>query len=106
MLESITALETRETFWLPHCSVKHTRSEASKAKSLVLNKLSLQDTLAVESKETLNQIKKNNIQTNKQIKTTTTATKLNKNKKQEQTKDKGKKRLKVVVQCKFETSYG
>ena len=102
MLESITALETRETFWLPHCSVKHTRSEASKAKSLVLNKLSLQDTLAVESKETLNQIKKK--QPNKQIKTTT-ATKLNKNKKQEQTKDKGKKRLKVVVQCKFETSY-
>ena len=45
-------------------------------------------------------------QPNKQIKTTTTATKLNKNKKQEQTKDKGKKRLKVVVQCKFETSYG
>ena len=77
MLESITALETRETFWLPHCSVKHTRSEASKAKSLVLNKLSLQDKLAVESKETLNQIKKNN----KQIKTTTTATKLNKKQK-------------------------
>ena len=50
--------------------------------------------------------KKKNNQTNKQIKTTTTATKLNKNKKQEQTKDKGKKRLKVVVQCKFETSYG
>ena len=45
-------------------------------------------------------------QPNKQIKTTTTATKLNKNKKQEQTKDKGKKRLKVVVQRKFETSYG
>ena len=81
MLESITALETRETFWLPHCSVKHTRSEASKAKSLVLNKLSLQDKLAVESKETLNQIKKNNNQTNKQIKTTTTATKLNKKQK-------------------------
>ena len=103
MLESITALETRETFWLPHCSVKHTRSEASKAKSLVLNKLSLQDKLAIESKETLNQIKKNNNQTNKQIKTTTTATKLNK--KQEQTKDKEKKRLKVVIQCKFEKSY-
>ena len=81
MLESITALETRETFWLPHCSVKHTRSEASKVKSLVLNKLSLQDKLAVESKETLNQIKKNNNQTNKQIKTTTTATKLNKKQK-------------------------
>ena len=81
MLESITALETRETFWLPHCSVKHTRSEASKAKSLVLNKLSLQDELAVESKETINQIKKNNNQTNKQIKTTTTATKLNKKQK-------------------------
>ena len=81
MLESTTALETRETFWLPHCSVKHTRSEASKAKSLVLNKLSLQDKLAVESKETLNQIKKNNNQTNKQIKTTTTATKLNKKQK-------------------------
>ena len=81
MLESITALETRETFWLPHCSVKHTRSEASKAKSLVLNKLSLQDKLAVESKETLNQIKKKNNQTNKQIKTTTTATKLNKKQK-------------------------
>ena len=90
---------------MPHCSVKHTWSEASKAKSLVLNKLSLQDTLAVESKETLNQIKKKK-QPNKQIKTTTTATKLNKNKKQEQTKDKGKKRLKVVVQCKFGTSYG
>ena len=89
---------------MPHCSVKHAWSEASKAKSLVLNKLSLQDTLAVESKETLNQIKKK--QPNKQIKTTTTASKLNKNKKQEQTKDKGKKRLKVVVQCKFETSYG
>ena len=81
MLESITALETRETFWLPHCSVKHTRSEASKAKSLILNKLSLQDKLAIESKETLNQIKKNNNQTNKQIKTTTTATKLNKKQK-------------------------
>ena len=81
MLESITALERWETFWLPHCSVKHTRSEASKAKSLVLNKLSLQDKLAVESKETLNQIKKNNNQTNKQIKTTTTATKLNKKQK-------------------------
>ena len=66
---------------MPHCSVKHTRSEASKAKSLVLNKLSLQDKLAVESKETLNQIKKNNNQTNKQIKTTTTATKLNKKQK-------------------------
>ena len=49
---------------------------------------------------------KKNKQPNKQIKTTTTATKLNKNKKQEQTKDKGKKRLKVVVQCKFGTSYG
>ena len=81
MLESITALETRETFWLPHCSVKHTRSEASKAKSLILNKLSLQDKLAIESKESLNQIKKNNNQTNKQIKTTTTATKLNKKQK-------------------------
>ena len=81
MLESVTALETRETIWLPHCSVKHTRSEASKAKSLVLNKLSLQDKLAIESKETLNQIKKNNNQTNKQIKTTTTATKLNKKQK-------------------------
>ena len=87
---------------MPHCSVKHTRSETSKAMSLVLNKSSLQDTLTVESKETLNQIKKQ--QPNKQIKTTTTATKLNK--KQEQTKEKGKKRLKVVVQCKFETSYG
>ena len=42
--------------------------------------LSLQYTLAVESKEALNQIKKNN-QTNKQIKTTTTATKLNKKQK-------------------------
>ena len=39
-----------------------------KAKSLVLNWPSGQGTLAVESKETLNQIKK----TNKQIKTTTT----------------------------------
>ena len=48
--------------------------------SLVLNKSSLQDTLTVESKETLNQIKKQ--QPNKQIKTTTTtATKLNKKQK-------------------------
>ena len=69
--ESITALETREIFWLPHCRVKHTRSETLKAKSLVLNRSSVQGTLAVENKETLNQIK----QTNKQIKTTTTTTK-------------------------------
>ena len=66
---------------MPHCSVKHTRGEALKAKRLVLNKLSLQDTLAIESKETLNQIKNNNNQTNKQIKTTTTATKLSKKQK-------------------------
>ena len=77
--ESIAALETRKIFWLPHCGVKHTRSETSKAMSLVLNKSSLHDTLTVESKETLNQIKKQ--QPNKQIKTTTTATKLNKKQK-------------------------
>ena len=53
---------------MPHCRAKHTRSETLKAKSLVLNRSSVQGTLAVENKETLNQIK----QTNKQIKTTTT----------------------------------
>ena len=57
----------------------------------------MQGTLAVESKETLNQIKKQQ-QQQQQNKT--------KNKKQKQTKEKGKKHLKVVVQCKFETSYG
>ena len=71
--ESITALDTREIFWLPHCRVKHTRNKTLKAKSLVLNRSSAQGTLAVESKETLNQIKKQ--QTNKQIKATATTTK-------------------------------
>ena len=55
---------------MPHCHAKHTRSETLKAKSLVLNRSSVQGTLAVENKETLNPIK----QTNKQIKTTTTTT--------------------------------
>ena len=58
----------------------------------------MKGTLTVESKETLKQIKTHK-QTNK--KTTTT-----KNKKQKQTKERGKMRLKMVVQCKFETSYG
>ena len=57
---------------MPHYQVKHTTSETLKAKSLVLNKSSVQGTLAIESKEALNQIKKT---TNKQIKTTTTTTK-------------------------------
>ena len=48
-----------------YCRIKHTRSETWKAKNLVLNKSSVQGTLPVESKETLNQIKKNT-QTNKQ----------------------------------------
>ena len=90
MLESITALETRETFWLPHCSVKHTRSEALKAKSLVLNKLSLQDKLVVESKETLNQINKNNNQTNKQ----TNKSNNNSYKTKQKTKNKNKRKTK------------
>ena len=52
---------------MPHCRVKHTRIETSKAKSLVLNKSSVKGTLPVESKETLKQIKTHK-QTNKQTK--------------------------------------
>ena len=75
---------------MPHWRVKHTRSETLKAKGLVLNRSSVQGTLVVESKETLNQIKK---QTNKRIKTTTTT-------KQKTTTNKreSKEAFKVVVQ--------
>ena len=65
----------------------------------------MKGTLPVESKETLKQIKTHK-QTNKQTNKTTTTTTTTKNKKQKQTKERGKMRLKMVAQCKFETSYG
>ena len=65
------------------------------------NLSSVKGTLPVESKETLKQIKTHK-QTNKQ----TNKQNNNNNKKQKQTKERGKMRLKVVAQCKFETSYG
>ena len=91
---------------MPHCRVKQLRIETSKAKSLVLNKSSVKGTLTVESKETLKQIKthkQTNKQTNKQTKQ---QQEQQQNKKQKQTKERGKMRFKMVVQCKFETSYG
>ena len=87
---------------MPHCRVKQLRIETSKAKSLVLNKSSVKGTLTVESKETLKQIKTHK-QTNKQTKQ---QQEQQQNKKQKQTKERGKMRFKMVVQCKFETSYG
>ena len=62
----------------------------------------MKGTLTVESKETLKQIKTHK-QTNKQTKQ---QQEQQQNKKQKQTKERGKMRFKMVVQCKFETSYG